>query len=172
MSPEQARGRAAGKPADVWAFGCVLFEMLTGLSAFAGETMSDTIAKTLGQEPDWKALPASTPGNVRDVLRRCLQKEQQHRFQNIRDAKVVLEQAGITRSGWQRSAATYDRGSGLMLAIVLGSLLLLRKPSAPPTAHAPVTILIADFENRTNDSTFDRTLEPGAANLVGKRDVH
>jgi eukaryotic-like serine/threonine-protein kinase len=80
MSPEQARGRAAGKPADVWAFGCVLFEMLTGVSAFAGETMSDTIAKTLGQEPDWKALPGSTPGKVRDVLRRCLRKEPQHRF--------------------------------------------------------------------------------------------
>jgi serine/threonine protein kinase/tetratricopeptide (TPR) repeat protein len=160
MSPEQARGRAAGKPADVWAFGCVLFEMLTGVSAFAGETMSDTIAKTLGQEPDWKALPGSTPGKVRDVLRRCLRKEQQHRFQDIKDARLALEQAGTTRSRWQRSAATSIAAAALMLAIVLGSRWLPQKPSAPPTAHPPVTILIADFENRTNDSTFDRTVEP------------
>ena len=160
MSPEQARGRAAGKPADVWAFGCVLFEMLTGLSAFAGETMSDTIAKTLGQEPDWKALPASTPGNVRHVLRRCLQKEQQHRFQDIKDARVALEPAGTIRRGWPRSAATWIAAAALMLAIVLGSRWLFRQPPAPPTAHALVSILIADFDNRTNDSTFDRTLEP------------
>jgi tetratricopeptide (TPR) repeat protein len=160
MSPEQARGRVAGKPADVWAFGCVLFEMLTGRSAFAGETTSDTIAKALSQEPDWKALPASVPGKIREVLRRCLQKDQQHRFQEIKDARVALERAGTTRSGWQRSAATSIAAAALMLAIVLGSRWLLQKPPAQATAHAPVTIVIADFENRTNDSTFDRIVEP------------
>jgi len=159
MSPEQARGRAAGKPADVWAFGCVLFEMLTGRSAFGGETMSDTIAKTLSQEPDWKALPASTPGKIREVLRRCLQKEREQRFQDIENARVALEQAVTTRSGWQRSAAVSLGAAGLMFAIVLGAR-WLQKPLSPPTAHPPVTIVIADFENRTNDSTFDRTVEP------------
>ena len=61
MSPEQARGRAVDKRADIWAFGCVLYEMLTGRTAFAGETVSDTLAAILGREPDWAALPAATP---------------------------------------------------------------------------------------------------------------
>ena len=160
MSPEQARGRAAGKPADVWAFGCVLFEMLTGLSAFAGETMSDMIAKTLGQEPDWKALPASTPGKVRDVLRRCLQKEQQHRFQDIKDARIELEQAGSVRSSWRRMAAVAAVTAGLILAIVVGARWLLQRPASSANVHAPVSILIADLDNRTGDPEFDRVSSP------------
>ena len=160
MSPEQARGRAAGKPADVWAFGCVLFEMLTGRSAFAGETFSDTIAKTLGQEPDWKALPSSTPRRVREVLRRCLQKDDQLRFQDIKDARVELEHATTSRGGWRRTAAVSIAVAGLMLAIVLGARWLLQQPASPANVHAPMSILIADLDNRTNDSAFDRVLEP------------
>ena len=75
MSPEQARGQAVDKRTDIWAFGCVLYEMLTGQRAFRGETVSDTIAAVLEREPDWQALPAGTPAKIRDLLRRCLQKE-------------------------------------------------------------------------------------------------
>ena len=161
MSPEQARGRAAGKPADVWAFGCVLFEMLTGRSAFAGETMSDTIAKTLGQEPDWKALPASTPGRVREVLRRCLQKERAAPLSR-HQGRESRARAGGNDAEWM---ATHGRGldcGGRPDARDRrsGARWLLQKPASPPNAHAPMTILIADFENRTNDPTFDRALEP------------
>jgi tetratricopeptide (TPR) repeat protein len=160
MSPEQARGRAAGKPADVWAFGCVLFEMLTGRSAFAGETMSDTIAKTLKQEPDWKTLPASTPGKVRDVLRRCLQKDDQQRFQDINEARVAIEQAATVRSSWRRTAAVAAVAAGLVVAIVLGARWVLQRPASSANVHAPMSLLIADLDNRTGDPEFDRVLEP------------
>ena len=75
MSPEQARGKPVDKRTDIWAFGCVLYEMLTGKQAFRGETVSDTIAALLEREPDWQALPPATPAKIRDLLRRCLQKD-------------------------------------------------------------------------------------------------
>src|ERR1700694_2176685 len=75
MSPEQARGKSVDKRTDIWAFGCVLYELLTGKQAFQGETTTEILAAVLRGEPDWRALPASTPGKIRDLLRRCLQKE-------------------------------------------------------------------------------------------------
>ena len=77
MSPEQARGKAVDKRTDVWAFGCVVYEMLTGRAAFAGDTLSDTIAAILEREPDWSVLPAATPAPIRRLLLRCLDKERQ-----------------------------------------------------------------------------------------------
>jgi len=73
MSPEQARGRSVDRRADVWAFGCVLYEALSGRQAFGGETVSDSIAHILSREPDWSALPAATPATIRRLLRRCLE---------------------------------------------------------------------------------------------------
>ena len=75
MSPEQARGTTVDKRADIWAFGCVLYQMLTGRQAFAGATHSDTIAAVLERDPDWSALPATTPPSIRRLLRRCLEKD-------------------------------------------------------------------------------------------------
>ncbi|HEY7923520.1 MAG TPA: protein kinase [Vicinamibacteria bacterium] len=91
MSPEQARGAALDKRTDVWAFGCVLFEMLSGRVAFAGETVSDTIARILEREPDWSLLPAATPARVRDLLRRCLQKDCDRRVPDLAEARGVVE---------------------------------------------------------------------------------
>src|SRR5262245_6986060 len=93
MSPEQARGQAVDKRTDVWAFGCVLFEMLTGRSPFARETYSDTIAALLEKEPDWSALPAAVPVNVRRLLRRCLEKLPKRRLHDIADARIELDDA-------------------------------------------------------------------------------
>ena len=93
MSPEQARGHAVDKRTDVWAFGCVLYEMFTGRSAFAGETISDTIAAILGREPDWQALPGTTTANVRRLLQRCLAKDPKRRLRDIGDARVELDDA-------------------------------------------------------------------------------
>jgi serine/threonine protein kinase/tetratricopeptide (TPR) repeat protein len=160
MAPEQARGRVAGKSADVWAFGCVLYEMLTARSAFAGETVSDTIAKTLGRDPDWKALPASTPAKIREVLHQCLQKAEPQRFQDIKDVRIELDRIGTTRSGWRRSAELSLIAVGAVLAIAVGARWLGQKSASSSSPPAPVTILIADLENGTNDTSFDRALEP------------
>jgi Tol biopolymer transport system component len=94
MSPEQARGRTVDKRADIWAFGCVLYECLTGKRAFLGETTSDTIAQILKGEPDWSALPAATPACVRSLLSRCLKKDRKERLRDIGDARLEIEEVG------------------------------------------------------------------------------
>ena len=93
MSPEQARGHNVDKRADIWAFGCVLYEMLTGRVAFAGETASDTIAKILERDPDWAALPAATPARIRRLLRRCLAKDPKQRLRDIGDVRIEMDSA-------------------------------------------------------------------------------
>ena len=91
MSPEQARGHQVDKRADIWAFGCVLFEMLTGRVAFAGDTASDTIAKILEREPDWSALPSATPVAIRRLLFRCLAKDAKQRLRDVGDVRIEID---------------------------------------------------------------------------------
>ena len=93
MSPEQARGKPVDKRTDIWAFGCLLYEMITGRGAFARETVSDTIAAILHLEPDWTALPAFTPRGVRLLLRQCLDKDTTQRLRDIGDARLELGRA-------------------------------------------------------------------------------
>jgi len=91
MSPEQARGRAVDKRTDIWAFGCVLFEMLTGQKPFAGETLTDTVASIVKNEPAWRALPAGTPAAVQSLISRCLRKDSAQRLRDIGDARFQME---------------------------------------------------------------------------------
>jgi Tol biopolymer transport system component len=93
MSPEQARGNAVDKRTDIWAFGCVVYEMLTGRAPFSGETVSDTIAAILGREPDWDALPSTTPPLIARLLQRALEKEPKQRLRDIADARIDLDEA-------------------------------------------------------------------------------
>ena len=93
MSPEQARGKAVDRRADIWAFGVVLFEMLTGTRAFAGDDVTDTIVSVVSKEPDWAALPASTSASVKALLRRCLDKDPRRRLRDIGEARLALEGA-------------------------------------------------------------------------------
>jgi serine/threonine-protein kinase len=93
MAPEQARGTTVDKRADIWAFGVVLYEMLTGNPMFAGETVSDILAGVLRAEPDWNALPPDTPPALRSLLRRCLQRDRKRRLRDIGDARLELEDA-------------------------------------------------------------------------------
>jgi serine/threonine protein kinase len=93
MSPEQARGKTVDKRSDIWAFGCVLYEMLTGRVAFPGETLSDTIVSILDRPPDWSALPVATPPIISRLLRRCLEKDSRKRLRDIGDARLDLEDA-------------------------------------------------------------------------------
>jgi Tol biopolymer transport system component len=93
MSPEQARGKPLDKRTDIWAFGCVLYEMLTGRRAFAGDEVSDVLASILAREPDFAALPASVPPSIRRLLRRCLEKNRNERLRDIGDARIEIREA-------------------------------------------------------------------------------
>jgi len=92
MSPEQAKGKAVDRRADIWGFGCVLYEMLTGKMAFQGETVTDTLAAVIMRDPDWSRIPTATPVRIRVLLQRCLQKDPKQRLQAIGDARISLEE--------------------------------------------------------------------------------
>jgi eukaryotic-like serine/threonine-protein kinase len=92
MSPEQARGQPIDKRTDIWAFGCVLYEMLAGRRAFPGATLTDTLAGIIEREPDWSALPPAAPLTVRRLSRRCLEKDPKRRLHDIADARIELEE--------------------------------------------------------------------------------
>ncbi len=105
MSPEQARGKAVDRRADIWAFGCVLLECLTGRQTFSGETVSDVIARILERDPDWSALPASVPPRLRDLIRRCLTKDVNERPRDVGDLRRELSAIGQDLSGLSREQA-------------------------------------------------------------------
>jgi serine/threonine protein kinase len=106
MSPEQARGKPVDKRTDIWAFGCVLFEMLAGKRAFEGETVSDTLAAILRGEPDWAALPEQTPGKIKDLLRKCLRREAKQRLHDIADARLEIEE--LSAAGMSASVSAHS----------------------------------------------------------------
>jgi serine/threonine protein kinase len=93
MSPEQARGKSVDKRTDIWAFGCVLYELLTGRQAFHGETTTEILAAVLRGEPDWQLLPTSTPVKILDLLKRCLQKDLRRRLHDVADSRIEIEEA-------------------------------------------------------------------------------
>ena len=117
MSPEQARGRPVDKRADVWAFGAVFYEMLTGRRAFDAEDTSDTLALVLTKEPDWAALPASTPAAIRRLLRRCLARDPKRRLPDIAVARLEIDEAlapagGLRHRGREMPVCRAPRGVG------------------------------------------------------------
>ena len=93
MSPEQARGGRVDRRSDIWSFGVVLWEMLTGERLFTGETASDVLAQVLTKEPDWTSLPAGTPAPIRRLLERCLCKEKRHRLAGISAALCAIDES-------------------------------------------------------------------------------
>ena len=142
MSPEQARGRPVDRRADLWAFGVVLYEMLTGRRAFEGESVSDTLSHLLTKEPDWTALPSETPASVRKLLRRCLAKDRKQRLDSA--TAVRLEFVDMSEppdtEGSAHGARTLRRVSGIALAAsIVGATLaalvswIIMRPGAPPT---------------------------------------
>jgi len=143
MSPEQARGQKVDRRADIWSFGVVLYEMLTGKSVYQGETVSDVLAKVLEREPDWDSLPKDTPASIRRLLRRCFDKNKRQRLQSMGDARIAIEQylsdpacettaiapvaAGPAKSVWQQALPW----ALFAIAAIAGSVLAMRSGTAP-----------------------------------------
>src|SRR5262249_27611211 len=111
MSPEQARGRVVDRRADVWSFGVIVFEMLTGARAFDGEPISDVLAKVIEREPDWTKLPLSTPPRLRALVQRCLRKDPKRRLQAIGDARLDIQDIVESHEIDETSGATNRRSS-------------------------------------------------------------
>jgi Tol biopolymer transport system component len=122
MSPEQARGRALDRRTDIWSFGCVLYECLTGRALIAGETVSDSIAQILEREPNWSALPAATPPRVRELLRRCLRKDPKERLRDIGDARIEL--SDLRSEGEPPAAPARAEGRARRLPWIISSAVL------------------------------------------------
>jgi Tol biopolymer transport system component/aminoglycoside phosphotransferase (APT) family kinase protein len=143
MSPEQARGHVVDKRTDIWAFGCVLYEMLTGRQALAGETVSDTIAAILEREPDWAALPDTTPAAVRRLLQRCLAKDPRHRVRDIGDARIELEDvlagratgAPVAQHGRRERVTWISLALVALAALAVGSVLYLGRSPTDTRAY-------------------------------------
>ncbi len=124
MSPEQARGERVDKRTDIWAFGCLLYEMLTGRTPFAGATAADTIAGVLARDPDWQALPGAMPDNLRHLLARCLEKHPKRRLHDIADARLELDDAIAARGAGARRSPPVRPASFRRLAVAAGIVVL------------------------------------------------
>jgi serine/threonine protein kinase len=134
MSPEQARGFPIDKRADIWAFGCVLYEMLTGRKAFGGETVSDAIAKIIGAEPDWSALPPATPVSIRLLLRRLLAKDPRTRVRDIGDVRFFLDDAQVSHQPRERQSDRRWKAVAAGAVLVTAATLVgVGSRSRPPT---------------------------------------
>ena len=145
MSPEQAIGKAIDKRTDIWAFGCCLYEALTGKRAFDGETIQEIIVNINKQEPDWDALPDATPERARRILRRCLTKPPRERLRDIGDARFELEESPFPES---RAAEKADRR--LVIGIASAAIAafavwgLLRDSGTTGASHGPPVVILMD----------------------------
>jgi serine/threonine-protein kinase len=171
MSPEQARGRTADQRSDVFAFGCVLFEMLTGRQAFQGGEVSDILASVLKTEPDWNALPQDLNRRVRHVLRRALEKDPRRRWYAIGDVRVELEmsspaEAAAAEPSWLWKHAIGALIAALLVGIAAAAVTWNLKPSAP--AAAAVTRFSLVFAEDPQFTTIRQNLaiSPDGSHLV------
>jgi eukaryotic-like serine/threonine-protein kinase len=178
MSPEQARGLTVDKRTDIWAFGCLLYELLTGRQAFQGDTASDSLAAVLEREPDMAILPAGTPSGVRSLVRHCLEKDPKRRLRDIADARLALvdalNQSSDGRSGLQAAALSkgvFARVRGVWLlaglaiaasAVIIASGFLRRASSTDPPRRTITSVVLprgmrlggADLQSQASQSRF------------------
>src|SRR5262245_37211543 len=142
MSPEQARGKPAEKRADLWAFGCVLYEMLTGRRAFAGQDTTETLAAVIKDDPDWRALPDETPPSIRRLLRRCLTKDPKGRLSDAAVARIEIDEAlgdpQVDTYATQKMSRRKERFAWASVVLLVGAAaiapsIFTRRPEPPAT---------------------------------------
>ena len=143
MSPEQARGESVGRHVDIWAFGVVVYELLTGVCPFARPTTAETLASILSEQPDYSRLPAETPQNVRRLIRRCCEKDLKRRLQHIGDARLELEEALTPPAADVPSrapAADWRSQKALRIAVLVAAMVALAGASGFWLARRPVPV--------------------------------
>jgi serine/threonine protein kinase len=174
MSPEQAKGKAVDKRADIWAFGCILYECLTGKRAFEGETVTETLAAILKGEPDWGALPSTTPAGVRMLLSRCLHKDPKRRIHDAADARIELEEPpailseSSDRLARQSSRWTISRAVPWTLVLLLAGTIafLIRYPLRSVSESPKKTIRFSIAMPKDFRNWYNAVLSPDGNRLV------
>ena len=167
MSPEQARGKAVDRRADIWAFGVVVLEMMTARRVFEGETVSDTLASVIKSEPDWNSLPSDTPRPIVTLLRRCLDKNPRTRLRDIGEARIIIDRVlrGETEYGSDAAAAAPPSTrtpmimiiAAILVAAVVGAATWFLKPSAPEPPLRKFGLVV---ESEEGQSPFDPLISP------------
>ena len=172
MSPEQVKGEDVDMRTDVWAFGCVLYEMLTGRAAFPGRSVSEVVAAVLRDDPDWAALPPSLPRNVARLLRRCLRRDPRIRLQHVGDARLDLaeeDEPSTATVAARRSVVERSAPIAIAIAVVaaLGALVLWRSPRTVPSnrparlsLELPAPLVLAD------EFSAPFAIDPGGSHIV------
>jgi serine/threonine protein kinase/tetratricopeptide (TPR) repeat protein len=149
MSPEQARGKDIDHRTDIWAFGCIMYEMLSGRLPFEGETATDTLASVIGREPDWRVLPPSTPMNISVLLRRCLEKDPKQRLGDIKNAALEISQTlSVSVPAVPAKSRKVAVSIGAFIIIVLFALAVrfIPRQQAQPSSKA-IRLAVLPFEN-------------------------
>ena len=175
MSPEQARGKPVDRRADIWAFGCVLYEMLTGRQAFAGDNLSEVIAGVIKSEPDWDILPSQVAPLLQSFLRRCLAKDPKQRIRDIGDVSLALEGAFET-DGWQTAAsaavpqlAVWRRALPVAVALLFGGFgmwALMRPAPQPPAPLVRFSIPLATDDTFSYSGRHVVAVSPAGTHVV------
>jgi len=170
MAPEQAKGKPIDKRADIWAFGCVLYEMITGRQAFQGESVSEVLARVIERDPDWSQLPAALPAPLHELLRRCLQKDPKKRRRDIGDVRIEIERA--LSEPMRTAAPVVDKVSSRraqlawIVATVLAAALAvaIARPYLSAPAEAPETRLDVGTPETPDPTAF--AISPDGRRLI------
>ena len=159
MAPEQARGKLIDRRVDIWAFGCVLYEMLTGRRPFDGETVTDVLSAIVSREPDWSSIPAGLPGPVAHLLRRCLEKDPRQRLRDIGEARLILEaprtidEHAVSQGGGTTRRSTRWALPALTVAVVLLALAAGYLIAVPREASPGPPAVVTRFDLQPQDSS-------------------
>jgi len=169
MSPEQARGKSINHRTDIWSFGCLMYEMLTGHIPFEGETATDTVARILEREPDWEVLPQETPTNIRTLLRRCLEKDQGRRLSDIIDVTFEIRE---TLSTLDLAVPTKSRKAAMIIgAVIITVMTAIAVRYVPKTQvlvfPKEIRLVVLPFENL--GSTEDEYFADGITDAITAR---